>query len=494
MHYKKDSKSPVSSSAAGGRVVVSYLLIALLLLLAEALRADTPEISPEYVAASAYAKVLCSGMFVSDLREEDLVYQDLHAFPRLPVQVDDTQQSVTVTAGSVSRTALRRPGFGCVLEPRSNADPKEPTLATALRQRQEGDEHPAPLAVQTLASAQAVVEQAFVETDPSSLKNTRAVLALQAGKIIAEQYAPGVTRDTRLPGYSMTKGVTNALTGVAVARGLLELERTDLIAAWRLRENDPRRAISVEHLLRMVSGLRWAEHYGVVGSDLMTMLTAADSPADFVAAKPLARRRPPPPEGVIEVVSSWLGLGEAPQQVAPGTRWLYSGGDYELLSRVLRTAVEDSGQRYHQFPYEQLFDQLGMTSTTLETAPDNTFLLSSFMLATARDWGRFGQFLLNEYLGTSQLLPADWIRRSIEATRADRIPKQLRVGAGFWLNSLGPDVPDGAFYLGGFQGQFVVIVPELELVVVRLGNAQVEGNWIVKPIVNDVCAALSEAI
>ncbi|MET3493969.1 serine hydrolase domain-containing protein [Variovorax boronicumulans] len=458
------------------------------------------ELSPIFVAASAYAKIMCSGIFVSGLRESQIRLEDLSTMPPIPVEIDRERRTVTAVTRSARRVARFREGLGCTLDnapsplldrassPKSYAQMPE---ATAGR--------PAALPLALHPQLEKILDHAFREDDSALLKNTRAVLVIHRGKIIGERYADGVTADTPLAGYSMVKGVANLLTGLVAQRGWLTPQRIGLRPEWGVAPADARNGISVDHLLRMTSGLDWSEQYLGAMSDLMTMLTSAPDPAAYAAAKPLAApSRPADAARALpnaEQLSTLLGAPGMSRQraetksVLPGQAWRYSGGSYELLSDTLAKTLRAHDEDPLVFPYRNLFAPLGMTSAVLEAAPNGTFMLSSFMLATSRDWGRLGMFLLDEQRGKPRpgvALPPNWLKDSLRPTLAQELPVGTEIGSGYWLNSLGNKLPRDTFYLGGFQGQFLVVVPERELVVVRLGTTASDGNWIMRKLLEEL--------
>lgn len=292
----------------------------------------------------------------------------------------------------------------------------------------------------------------FTEPDPKALRRTRAIVVLQGGKLAAESYAPGFSADMPLPGWSMTKSVLSALIGVLVGEGKMSLADKRLTARWR---RDERRDITLEDLLRMRSGLEFSEVYDDPASDATRMLFVLGDAAAFAAAKPLA----------------------AP----PGTLWNYSSGTSNILSRLVRDILGDAA--YPGFPRRALFEPLGMDSAVLEQDAGGTFLASSYMFATARDWARFGQLYLEDGVCAGRrLLPEGWTRFCASPTPQS----QGRYGAHWWLklhDSLGGQtaaaerLPQDAFHACGHEGQVLSVIPSRRLVVVRLGLSIVHGSW-----------------
>jgi CubicO group peptidase (beta-lactamase class C family) len=291
---------------------------------------------------------------------------------------------------------------------------------------------------------------------------------LRSGLLVAERYAAGFDEKTPLLGWSMTKSVLATLIGIQVQRGRLDLESPAGVPAWA---GDERSAITLDQLLRMSSGLAFKERNGAFG-DSAPMLFRSRSAADYAARSPLAH--------------------------APGAFWSYSSGTSNLVSGILRASLPGDAGAYHRFPHEALFDRIGMRSAVLETDAAGTFVGSSFCYATARDWARFG--LLHARDGVWQgerLLPEGWVETVRRPTPA---APQGRYGAHWWLNAGTPgepedrpypSLPSDLFYASGYEGQFVVVLPSQDLVVVRLGQSEPEHAFDLEQFLGAVIAAFS---
>jgi len=315
------------------------------------------------------------------------------------------------------------------------------------------------------AAMDTVLDDAFAEPDSSHPRRTRAVVVIQHGAIVAERYADGVGPETPFIGWSMTKSVMNALLGIAVGKGLLQVDDPAPLHAWQL-SGDPRSRITISDLLHMSSGLRFEERDGDPSSDVLRMLFREPDMAAFASSKPLT--------------------------ASPGSHWQYSSGTTVILSRVLREVLGDSA--YWRFPNTVLFEPLGMTHTLLETDASGTFVASSYMYATAREWGRFGRLYLQDGVWQGRrILPAGWVDYSRTPARA--APGGI-YGAHFWLSTpseyRGPpaSLPAGIFQAVGHEGQFVTIVPSRDVVIVRLGRTRRASAWSHDRFVAAVLAAL----
>ncbi len=313
---------------------------------------------------------------------------------------------------------------------------------------------------------EAVITRAFSEPDQQRPRRTLAVVVTRGGQVVGERYAAGIGPDTPLIGWSMTKSVMNALVGILVKRGHLTLDGPVPIPEWK-RDGDPRAAITLDHLLRMSSGLRFDEDTSNPRSDVMRMLLDVGDAAMFATSKDLI--------------------------AAPGTKWQYSSGTSNIIARVIRNALQDDST-YLTFPRRALFDRLGMSSAVLETDAGGTFVGSSYMYATARDWARFGTLYLQDGVWSGdRVLPEGWLTYTTSPAPTD---PSKRHGAHFWVQVpgeyRGPDdrLPAGAFHVAGHEAQFVTIVPSRDVVIVRLGRTRYAGVWDQSAFVRDVLAAL----
>jgi CubicO group peptidase (beta-lactamase class C family) len=442
--------------AATGVVVVGALVVA---------------VAPLIALATAYkAQMLCSEVFILGRRADDaaarLAIDDLRLLRWIGTSVD-TQWRVVQTRvfPLAARRARYDRSFGCVLEqsdgrrvgrPPSKAEPSRanPTVDSI-----------AALPATNRAALNAALDDAFSEPDSSHSRRTRAVVVIQHGAIVAERYADGFGPETPFIGWSMTKSVVNALVGVAVGEGILKVDAPVPLRAWKT-SGDPRARITVSDLLHMSSGLRFDEREGDPSSDVLRMLFREADMAAFASAKPLAAN--------------------------PGSHWRYSSGTTVILSRALREALGDSS--YWMLPYRALFEPLGMNHALIETDASGTFVGSSYMYATAREWGRFGRLYLQDGVWQGRrILPAGWVDYSRTPARA--APGGI-YGAHFWLSTpkeyRGPPVPlpSGIFQAVGHEGQFVTIVPSRDVVIVRLGRTRNASAWSHDPFVAAVLEAL----
>lgn len=275
---------------------------------------------------------------------------------------------------------------------------------------------------------------------------TYAVLAVHRGVIVAEQYGPQHDRSSEFLSWSIAKSITHALVGMLVGEGRLDLAAPAPIPEWA---GDNRRSITLQHLLNMRDGLDFNEEYVDIGvSHVVDMLyfAGADDHAAYAIARPLAH--------------------------PPGSVWNYSSGTTNIVSRIVgEVAAQGEGREAAtRALLDRLFGALGMSSARPQFDKAGTFVGSSSVHATARDFARFGYLYLRD--GTWQgerLLPAGWVDHARTHT-ADDPDNGFGYGAHWWL---WPDQP-GSLAAHGFEGQYVVVVPARDLVLVRLGKSPSE--------------------
>jgi CubicO group peptidase (beta-lactamase class C family) len=282
------------------------------------------------------------------------------------------------------------------------------------------------------------VDAAFAEPNSQNPPKTRAVVIAYRGHLVAERYAPGFHKDMPLLGWSMGKSITNALVGILVGEGRLDIRRPAPVPEWR-SAGDPRGQITLDQLLRMSSGLAFEEIYEPL-RDVTYMLYGSYDFAAFGANMPL--------------------------ETAPNTRWSYSSGTANIIARIVRHTLEQEGPYYYGLIREKLFDRIGMTSAFIEPDSSGTIVGSSYGFATPRDWAKFGQLYLDDGVWQGKrILPEGWVTYTTTPTP---LAPQGGYGALFWLNSGAkdnpadrrwPNAPVDTFAALGFQEQNLIIIP-----------------------------------
>ena len=424
---------------------------------------------------SAYAaKTLCSGVFVSGRPARSVIEEDIladnHPLLKLVIPSLDAQHRRASASflGIAERVAQFRPGFGCTLalgiEPDALA---RAAPGLALQVVSSDLLSPGPLPPDAhIDDLNAAVSHAFADRGA----RTRAIAVLYDGHVVAERYAEGFSSRTPMPGWSMTKTVIAALAGVLVDRGYVRLGQSSLLEEWRA-PGDARGQITLEHLLRMTDGLAFDEKPADPFSDVVQMLFTTGDSSAFASAKRL--------------------------RTAPGTAWRYASGSTNVLVRALRRSARMTPDAFAQLPRRALFGPLGMRSAIIELDAAGLPVGSSFMFASAHDWLRFGQFLMQDGVWQGQrVLPPGWVE--IMRTATPQAPGG-KYGAHLWLHvpepfnsrdKTAPVLPADAFHLAGHEGQLLSIIPSRRLVVLRLGLTRDGSGWDHERFLAEVLAAL----
>lgn len=403
------------------------------------------------LATGSTSEGLCDAAFVSQVDPES-VFREQHVPLMHGIgwairwQVDRARHEVRASVlGAFGARAVYRPGLGCLLMHGNGPVPEAAGFAPTPIASPYPDHAVAP----DDPAIRAAIDRAFAEPDPAHPRNTKAVVVLHDGRLIAERYAPGYGPDTPIWAHSVTKSLINALVGILVREGRLRLEQPAPVSAWQPPGN-PHRAITIDQLLRMDSGLPFDETDGAL-NPLTRMVFLERDMAGYAARMPLA--------------------------YTPGTTWAYGNLDYVLLGRMVSDAAGGSAVAAEQFARRELFAPLGMAHTVIQADADGTLIGSGGSYGTARDFARFGQLYLDDGMADGRrILPAGWVDYSHSQTL------DTGYGAGFWLNIKHdtrvpvwnapwgmPQLPKDMYYARGAFGQYVVIVPSEKLVVVRMG-------------------------
>ncbi len=412
---------------------------------------------------------LCAGLWVvgrdHERSPEEVVARDIAPFPSFRwrdshrYEVDRQEREATVSSPGVgSRTAEYNGDQGCTILPAGAEDVHfEPVeVASELPPAPEQDwptgdrdaRGTYPDVDVDREALEATLDWAFDDSRLDPDQNTRGVVVLYRGKILAERYAPGWGPRTPQISWSMGKSIASALTGVMVERGYYGLDDPAPVEAWRGPE-DPRREIRIRDLLRMSSGLDF-DNFGLGPEESYT--TANEHMRIYFDALNVRRH-----------------AVHQPLRFEPGSTWRYRNSDPLSLMHVAREALAREGRSWLRFPREALFDRIGMRSAVLETDAWGNFILTGFDYASTRDWARFGLLHLNDGLWEGErILPEGWTE--FVSTPAPGDPSE-GYGGLFWLNRSGAldRVPRDAYWAAGYMGQLALVIPSREMVVVRQG-------------------------
>jgi CubicO group peptidase (beta-lactamase class C family) len=429
---------------------------------------------------------LCSATFVAGL--EPAQFYNEAVKPKLgPVgallryEVDRQRQEVrTSLVGLAHSRAIYDGPFGCrVAHPgrevrffQGEAEDHQPPASPA-------PPFTAPKIVTPVnARLSEALDHAFAESESGPRRFTKAALILHRGRVVGERYAPGVTPATPLIGFSMTKSVTNALLGILVRNGMLDMQKPAPIAEWA-KPQDPRQSISPDQLLRMVSGIGCGQslHTG------FTTLFDADTQMEF------------------DMADQSAFAANASLRARPGSEWRYTNCNFVLLSRVIRDMAGGNANAARRFIVRELFEPLGFEHATLEYDSAGVPLGSIHLWASARDWARFGLLYLRDGVTESgrRILPEGWVDYSAELT--PQSADEYGYGAGFWTqrgNSgagrerIAAGMPADSFMALGSQGQYTIVIPSQDLVIVKIGWAYTpdDDRVAVMRLVRETIAAL----
>ncbi len=359
--------------------------------------------------------------------------------PLLRSSTDDDGATSTILGVLSKQAAWATDGFGCTLADDRPDLPSATEVGSAGNPFADAGGDPAEVPADLSEAMDHAFGADLSAADRADL-GTRAVVVVKDGEVVAEQYADGFDPSTPQLGWSMSKSVTDLIVGRLVQEGEVSLDDDHLRPEWK----DGRADITLRNLLQMTSGLDWDETYAL-NTPITRMLYLEPDMGSYVASQDLAHD--------------------------PGTYLQYSSGSTTLLCSVL---AERTGLGAN-LPRDLLFAPLGLSSAVLEPDAVGTPVCSSYLWATPRDWAAIGQFALDDgVLDGERLLPEGWLEDSTKAVDVKSMEPDP-YASGWWPNEA-PDgslvedgLPSDAYFAEGHDGQWLVVVPSEDLVVVRLG-------------------------
>jgi CubicO group peptidase (beta-lactamase class C family) len=392
------------------------------------------------------AKNLCSGVFVSGRQQDDMEANDLNfSFIKLTKNVVDKQdRSVTSRFLWGKSKAVYREGLGVTLLrdiseeellnrkfPRgTQAAYGQDTISWPL-----GNLVPDTATGIDMEKLEAISNRVINENAYNG--NIYAFLVMHKGIPVLEAYKPRFNANTRFLSWSMAKSFTNAMIGILVKQGKLDIYKQAGIEEW---QNDERKNITVNDLMQMQSGLEWNEDYGN-RSDVTVMLHCESDMGQYAYDKK--------PES------------------KPGEKWEYSSGTTNIVSDIIQKQFANDSL-YYSFAFNELFNRIGMPDAVMETDPSGTFVGSSYLYATARDYARFALLYMNDGMFNGErILPEGWVKYSTTEASASN----GQYGAFFWLNKNGKiqGAPTDMFRCDGHDGQHIFMFPSKDLAIIILG-------------------------
>ena len=426
---------------------------------------DYWQVNRQMIRYGQQAVFMCNGLFTGNRTLKNVFAQELAFLPQ-PVGtprggdyvINKTRQAVAIGAGEgtpIMRAAFRE-GIGCVILAPDQTFEDIDRLPILELPYPPGD--PATIAwpdgdlitdrslpaVVDAAALQAASDWAFDRESPQQV--TLSLLVVHNGRIIHERYAPGMDMTTRTRTWSTAKSIAVTLIGMLVDQGRMQLDEPlglEWLPRARSPETDPRNAITLRHVLNMSSGLDTIDNGGLE--------YATGSGMSYWAG-----------------ASSVRGALRQAMIREPGTNWDYE--NYDTLLAVYKMKQVLGKQAYREFPRRALLDKIGMRNTLVSTDRFGDFILSSQVYTNARDLARFGMlYLQNGVWNGERLLSEEWIdfvRTPAPAT----VGRGSQYGGQWWLVPENrDDVPKDAYSTSGNRGQYAVVVPSHDLVIVRRG-------------------------
>jgi CubicO group peptidase (beta-lactamase class C family) len=419
---------------------------------------------------TAYAaKNLCSAVFISERDPENVEAVDLNfsfiKYTKNKVNYDD--KSVTSHFLWGKSKAIYRDGFGATLlrdipeetlRKRRYPTGGKPDYSQDTIKWPLGDILPDSVTGIDLIKLDGISKKLISENSYSG--NAFAFMVLHKGIPVVEAYKPQFNKKTRFLSWSMAKSFINAMIGILVRDGKIDISKPAGIEEWK---GDERNKITLNDLMQMQSGLEWNEDYGN-RSDVTLMLHCESDMGRYAFEKPMA--------------------------YPSGTKWYYSSGTTNIVSSIIRTQFNNDSL-YYLFANKQLFNKIGMPDAIFEVDPTGNRVGSSYLYATARDYARFALLYANDgVFNGKRILPEGWVKYSTSVSSASN----GAYGSFFWLNKGKelPSAPDDMYMCVGHDGQRIFIMPTQELIVVILGySSKSKGDMDFDRLLKDILITLN---
>lgn len=442
--------------------------------------ASAQTVDPAHLSlvAGYKAAFTCSAHFNAGRTVEQIAGDELNriypgyreALAELPDAIVDKEAktvSVAYAAGVPPRTVKWRPHLGCVQLPTGAELEMAGSLPEAKVRMTRDKVMPLPVAGAEDPVLKSTLDAAFDRSTYGDGTETSAVLVVKDGVIVAERYREGFDKDTSQRTWSVAKSIAATVIGAAVHDGIIDVDDAANLSVWS-GPGDPRASITIENLLHMSSGLD---------------------------ATPAGNRTDDVYFGGGRVVDHALSRRLVAE---PGARWYYANNDTMIAVRALREKMNDD-KDFLRFPFERVLHPIGMRNTYLETDWNGDFILSSQVWTTARDLARLGLLYLNDGVWNERrILPEGWPAYVTTPSpdqprpRADGTPRP-GYGAQFWLFDENDGLPNGTYAAMGNRGQYLVIIPERSVLIVRRGFDDNGGaRFDIARFVADVFAAMPE--
>lgn len=433
------------------------------------------------IGKAVAAMELCGKVFISN----QPIQKSLDDFiaPRiwplhtvLTHDVDFTNKTVEIDTNLLNANApakaMYREGIGCAMVLEDSSEEQLNAQSVELIPPPQLSSDPWPLGSGGLTNdapsgidyekIEAAFDEAFSTADDvqyEAMRNTTATLVVYQGKLIAERYAEGFSPSTPQQGWSMSKSVTGLLLGIAQEQGYLNYATPVLFEEWLSTDKEE---ITYEHLFHMSSGLSFEEGYAGT-SDVTNMLFFSADQAAYAASLPLLHE--------------------------PNTEFNYSTGSTVMLASAISSNITPldtltTTNNVYEFYQSELFHKIDVTSASVQHDITGAFTGGAHMYLTPRDWARVGLLVLQEGSWDGQQVVSDnWVEYMLSPS-----PTNNEYGGQLWLNS-NNKLPNDHVYFSGNQGQYVGIIPSLDLIVVRMGVTQGVSSGI-----NDLMESIVDAL
>jgi len=421
------------------------------------------------------SKNLCSAIYLQHREASRVIQEEFSTFPlSLGKFTHDPEDSSTYGSvlGFAGRKTIYRKGCGCTIV---NDITEEELRAQKfdIPKPEHGDMEQIPWPVGELiadsipshidtgALSEVMDKVMSITKEDGVTKSTLASLVIYDGQIVAERYTEGFDKNTVMLGWSISKSLIAAMIGALEYQQLIDIYEPAPVPEWKGTEKE---RITIRHLLQQTSGLDYTEIYDKPSSVVQMLFSEGD------------------------MVAYTAGLDLIYE---PGAVYNYSGGNTNILSRIIRHTVGED--EYQAFPFEQFFHRINAYSFILEPDASGTYVGSSYSYATARDFARFGLLLYNNGVWEGErILPENWVEEATTPVPAD--PRE-HYGYQLWLNGYSdstkssrwyPDVSEDMFFADGYNGQDIFVIPSKKLVVVRLGLQVMDENAFLRGVIQTV--------
>ncbi|GAA3919530.1 serine hydrolase [Litoribacillus peritrichatus] len=417
-----------------------------------------------YAASTMCTKVFLSGLSEQHVMETDLIPASKGAVKAALFNVDYADQTVQVQFLDSKRKAIYRDQLGCTLVGDvTEAELRQQTLPQLESPELDANQvWPAGRAGVSYVSGVELDQidlaaQGLFEDKSTYEINTSSVLVSYKGKLVYERYADDYSPETPVALFSASKTITAVLSGMIQDDGVLDLNQPANVAEWN-NSNDPRSVITPMQLLTMTSGLGSDKTDQKIDPDVFELVASDDMASTFANKKLYAQ---------------------------PGTAWHYNTGNTLVQTRLLQETLGGNLSDFYQYMQTRLFHKINVTSAVVQPDNSGNMALGAFAFMTPRDMARFGLLLeQGGHWDGEQIISAHWLETMLEAVNLPNpwnrdygvgiFPNTQKVGEAFW-----PMLPADTMSALGLRGQLIIVVPSLDLVVVRTGDAHDEQEILV---------------